>query len=114
MFVYKYAERTNRKGAEPWTIRQTAFYHQIRIADGRSLYITINPYQNTEAEDMVMRWLQDVPDETCYHQQILRPAAMLLALRLDQWRQYMKYYEREITQVVSPIAKTTLLVMKLT
>jgi hypothetical protein len=113
MFVYKYAEKTNRKGAEPWTIRQSALYHQIRIADKRSLYITINPYQNTEAEDILMRWLQDMPSATCYHRQILRPAAMLLALRMDQWRQYMKHYEREVTQAVNTTAEKTIPMMVL-
>jgi hypothetical protein len=100
MFVYKYAERTNRKGSEPWTIRQSAFYHRIGISDKRSLYIAINPYQNTEAEEMIRRWLQGIPSVADYHQQVLQPATMLLSLRLDQWRQYMKHYEREVTQVV--------------
>lgn len=101
MFVYRYAEKTVRKGAEPWTIRQSAFYHRIGISDKRSLYITISPYQNTEAEEMIRRWLQDIPSVVHYRQKILQPAAMLLSLRLDQWRQYMKHYEREVTQVVS-------------
>jgi hypothetical protein len=100
MFVYKYVERTSRKGAEPWTIRQSAFYHQIRFTDKRSLYITISPYPNTEAEEMILRWLQDIPSVAHYHQQVFRPAALLLSLRLNQWRQYMKHYEREVTRVV--------------
>lgn len=99
IFVYKYPERTDRKGAEPWTIRQSAFYHQIRISDKRSLYITISPYQNTETEEMVRHWLRDVASMTYYHRQVLQPAVMLLSSRLDEWRQYMKHYEREITQV---------------
>lgn len=114
MFVYKYAERTTRKGTEPWTIRQSAFYHRIGITDKRSLYITISPYQNTEAEETMRQWLQGLPSVANYHRQILQPAAMLLSLRMDQWRQYMKHYEREVTQVVKYHARTIIIALMLT
>jgi hypothetical protein len=101
MFVFKYAETTARKDAEPWTIRQSALYHQVRLSDKRSLYILISPYQQTEAEDMMIEWLRGLSSAALYHHQILRPATMLLSLRLQGWRLYMEHYELEIKQTVS-------------
>jgi len=101
MFVLRYAAENDRKGAEPWSIRKCALYHQVRLSDKRSLYILISPYQHTEAEEMLVQWLQGVSTVRKYQQQLMRPAAMLLASHLYGWRQYMKHYEREVTHMVS-------------
>lgn len=98
-FVFRYAQQTDRKGAEPWSIRQCALYHQIRPSDKRSIYILINPYPQTEAETTLTHWLRNIADTGRYQRQLMRPAAMLLAPRLGAWRDYMRHYEEEITQM---------------
>lgn len=101
MFVLRYAEENNRKGSEPWSIRQCALYHQLRLSNHRSIYILISPYQRTEAEEMLVRWMQGLSTTDKYEHQLMRPAAMLLDSHVSRWRQYMKHYEREITKMVS-------------
>jgi hypothetical protein len=101
MYVFKYAEETFRSdGDEPWSIRQSAFYHQIRKKDQRSVYILISPMQESKAERQLLSWAQGMPNANAWEQQAFLANEVVLGPYLNGWRSYLRHYERRIEDLV--------------
>ena len=102
MYVLRYPEEkpVAQKGSEPWSIRQYALYHQIRIADRRSIFILISPMEDSAAEVCLETWMQNVAAQRNLHESCFAVNEVLLQ-RLSAWRMYLRYYEELIEDLVS-------------
>lgn len=94
MYILRYPEEkpVQERGGEPWSIRQSAFYHQIRKADQRSIFILISPLEDSTAENRLEMWCR-----SCLSAASLRATSFganeVLLQHLDAWRVYLRYYE---------------------
>ena len=100
MYAFKYPEKTNRDTDEPWSIRQTALYHQIQYDDQKSTFFAISPYKNTKGEQRLIRWLQQAAPTENATQDIIRVHSVLFDTYIDGWREYMTHYESELEELV--------------
>jgi hypothetical protein len=100
MYTFKYPEETCRKNDEPWSIRQMALYHQVRLRDQRSTFVLITAYPTSVAKDRLVKWLKDLPSIAQMREQCLTVNQMLLPWHMRDWRGYMRHYESEIERLV--------------
>ena len=102
MYIFKYIEATGRK-ADPWSVRQTALYHQIRLDGRRSTYILISPSPSSVVQSSVLQWLLASTSASACKLQAFTPNRLLLSSHIDGCRDYMSSYERKIEDLVSHI-----------
>ncbi|KAF2168536.1 hypothetical protein M409DRAFT_21286 [Zasmidium cellare ATCC 36951] len=99
MYVIKYPEENLRVGEEPWSIRQMAIYHQVRLQDRRSTIIMLTPCPTTVARTRLTHWVKTGQLPTASMGNVFEPSRILLTCYLDNWRSYMKYYESKTEQL---------------
>ncbi len=100
MYILKYPEQTNRAIDEPWSIRQTAFYHQRRLSDQKSTFILISPYQNTKGENALVELFQRAAGDDQWARPISKVNHTLFDAYISGWRRYMAHYEEELEELV--------------
>jgi hypothetical protein len=100
MYIFKYAEKTGRETDEPWSIRQSAIYHQVRYEDQRSILLLISPYKDTRGERSLSDWIENTARDASRIQCMLQVHDELFNIYIDGWREYMKHYESELEELV--------------
>jgi hypothetical protein len=100
MYALKYPEETHRNHDEPWSIRQMALYHQVRLRDQRSTFVLITAYPTSVAKDRLIKWLNDSTSTLQMREQCLEVNQILLPWHIRDWRGYMRHYESEIERLV--------------
>jgi hypothetical protein len=103
MYALRYPEETFRDRDEPWSIRQMALYHQIRISDRCSTFVLITAYPNSVAKHRLTKWLMGMCSKVQIRDQSLDINRVLLACHIRDWRAYMRHYESEIERLVSMV-----------
>lgn len=79
MYVLKYPELNGRSTTEPWSIRQSAIYHQMDRANLRSTIILVSSQPETIARDRLMRWLNNASSLETVRTQAATPHILLLS-----------------------------------
>ncbi len=100
-FVFKYPEHNGRSdGADPWSIRQTCVYQCFDSSTSTSLWMLLNPRQNTAA-DARIKCLLNAPESSPHlHQQPPLIGLVILSTYFANWRTYMAFYEKEELRMV--------------
>lgn len=103
-FVLKYPEHNGRSdGADPWSIRQTCVYQSFDPSTATSLWILLNPRQNTAA-DARIRGLLNAPEGFPHlHQQPPLIGLVVLSTYFANWRTYMAFREKEELKMVDSV-----------
>ena len=99
--VLKYPEHNGRSdGADPWSIRQTCVYQSFDSLTATSLWILLNPRQNSAA-DIRIKGLLNAPEDFS-HSQVQPPLIGLIVLStyFANWRTYMAFHEKEELRMV--------------
>ena len=100
--VLKYPENNGRTdGADPWSIRQTGLYQSFDVTTKTSVWILINPRQNTAADKRVKDWLGSRERFAAIEGQLPLVGLMVLSTYFGNWRTYMAFYEKEELRMVS-------------
>ena len=101
-FVLKYPENNGRTdGADPWSIRQTGVYQSFDATTKTSVWILINPRQNTAADDRLKELLSSRERFAAVEGQQPVLGLMVLSTYFSNWRTYMAFYEKEELRMVS-------------
>lgn len=106
-YGFKYPEKNgNVNGAESWSIRLTAVYHQYCVNERRSVWILLNPRPQKHAmaclqTKQYLRGLSTPADCLQPHHAL---DELLISSHLRAWRQCLREYEDELLQLVSLIA----------
>ena len=100
-FVFKYPEHNGRSdGADPWSIRQTCVYQFFDPSTSTSLWMLLNPRQNTAA-DARIKGLLNAPESSPHlHQQPPLIGLVVLSTYFANWRTYMAFFEKEELRMV--------------
>ena len=96
----RYAELNNREGNNPWSIRQTAFYHKYTAADKSSSWIMI-------AASERIRSSLDLYVKSCTDLALFNPFevhVLVLDSALANWRSYIIDLTERITLQVRMLA----------
>ena len=100
--VLKYPENNGRTdGADPWSIRQTGLYQSFDVTTKTSVWILINPRQNTAADKRVKDLLGSRERFAAIEGQLPLVGLMVLSTYFGNWRTYMAFYEKEELRMVS-------------
>ena len=107
-YVMKYAELHNdkgRRGLEPWSLRQLAFYHQYDMQTKQSAYVLITPVPPSKsiALDKLTGFFESLETVSEFQQDWLNPNELLLQAYLGNWRDYMYDHESRLDHLVSMI-----------
>ena len=101
-FVVKYPENNGRTdGADPWSIRQTGVYQSFDVTTKTSVWILINPRQNTAADKRLKDLLSSEEKLSATEGQLPLVGLMVLSTYFGNWRTYMAFYEKEELRMVS-------------
>lgn len=101
MYLVKYPEETHRGGPDPWSVRQTALYHQIRLRDRRSAFVLVSPMMNSVGQNAIIAWLHAKISASDCRSEAFTVNTLLTASYIDGFRDYMNFYERRIGDLVS-------------
>lgn len=102
----KYPEHNGRTdGADPWSIRQTGVYQSFDTAKKTSIWILLNPRENTVAENRIKGLLNTQDGFSDPQGQPPLLGLIVLSMYLNNWRTYMAYYEKEELRMVSSITR---------
>ena len=103
-FVLKYPEHNGRSdGADPWSIRQTCVYQSFDPSTETSLWMLLNPRQNTAADTRI-RGLLNAPEGFPHlHQKPPLIGLVVLSTYFANWRTYMAFQEKEELKMVDPV-----------
>ena len=100
--VLKYPENNGRTdGADPWSIRQTGVYQSFDVKTKTSVWLLINPRQNTAADDRLRDLLGSRKRFSATEEQQPLIGLMVLSTYFGNWRTYMAFYEKEELRLVS-------------
>ena len=100
--VLKYPENNGRTdGADPWSIRQTGVYQSFDVTTKTSIWILINPRQNTAADKRLKDLLSSQDNFPAIEGQLPLIGLMVLSTYFGNWRTYMAFYEKEELRMVS-------------
>ncbi len=100
--VLKYPENNGRTdGADPWSIRQTGVYQSFDVITKTSVWILINPRQNTLADNRLKDLLGSREQFSAIEGQQPLISLMVLSTYFGNWRTYMAFYEKEELRLVS-------------
>lgn len=100
-YTFKYPELSPRGGAEhPWSIRQTAIYHQIRLSDRRSTYILISPRGQSPAEEKLCEWMTNIRSRRDAEEQAFVAHDLVTSVYTSSWRPYLLHYEIQLQELV--------------
>ena len=101
-FVLKYPENNGRTdGADPWSIRQTGVYQSFDVTTKTSVWILINPRQNTAADNRLKDLLCSRDKFPTMEGRKPLVGLMVLSTYFGNWRTYMAFYEKEELRMVS-------------
>lgn len=109
MYAFKYPEQTGRSGAIPWSLRQTAVYHQVRIKDGRSTFILISPYPETKGQRAANAWFFRFQSVSQVQAESFGLHDVLLDTYLPGHRSFSSFLEERTEQFVGSISSRRLL-----
>ena len=100
--ILKYPENNGRTdGADPWSIRQTGVYQSFDVTTKTSIWILINPRQNTAADKRLKDLLSSQDKFPAIEGQLPLIGLMVLSTYFGNWRTYMAFYEKEELWMVS-------------
>lgn len=95
-FVLKYPEHKGRSDvADPCSIRQTCVYQSFDPLTTTSLWMLLNPRQNTAADARIKSVLNASEDSPHLHPQPPLIGLVVLSTYFANWRTYMAFQERE-------------------
>lgn len=101
VFVLKYPEHNGRSdGADPWSIRQTCVYQSFDSLTTSSLWMLVNPRQNTAADSRIKGLLSAPEGFLNLHQQPPLIGLVVLSTYFANWRTYMAFHEKEVLRMV--------------
>ena len=101
-FVLKFPENNGRTdGADPWSIRQTGVYQSFDATSKTSVWILINPRQNTAADTRLKDLLGSRKKLSTSEGQLPLVGLVVLSTYFSNWRTYMAFYEKEELRMVS-------------
>lgn len=104
MYIFKYAERRMGDPDEPWSIRQTAVYHQQRCRTDESIFLMLHPLYGSHADTQLRQSLKQEDARQGYVQRPINIHILMVTSYLSRWRDYLLYYEDEVQQLVSLLA----------
>lgn len=96
--ILKYPEDNGRgEGADPWSIRQTGVYQRFESETRTSLWILLQPKQQTAADSRIKNLLIANTKGDSFELEEQPPLVGLITLStyFANWRAYMAYYEKE-------------------
>lgn len=96
----KYAQYNGREDLDPWSIRQSALYHQYHRDTGRSIYVLISPCARSPAETEYIRLLREAERQGSVSSLHLGLHQVLLNDHIAGWRDYMNFYDKRIESLV--------------
>ncbi|KAM0712549.1 hypothetical protein Q7P37_011646 [Cladosporium fusiforme] len=99
MYILKYPEQNHRSDEESWSIRQTAVYHQLHKATGKSVFMILSPLEESAGEMALSSWFRDsygLQGPTSHAFAVNR---MVLDTYYAGWRGYMSFYEKKIEKL---------------
>ena len=100
--ILKYPENNGRTdGADPWSIRQTGVYQSFDVTTKTSIWILINPRQNSAADKRLKDLLGSQNNFPAIEGQLPLIGLMVLSTYFGNWRTYMAFYEKEELRMVS-------------
>ena len=101
-FVVKFPENNGRiDGADPWSIRQTGVYQSFNVTTKTSVWILINPRQNTTVDKRLKDLLGSRNRVSAMEGQLPLVGLMVVSTYFSGWRTYMAFYEKEELRMVS-------------
>ncbi|KAL9070263.1 MAG: hypothetical protein Q9161_004956 [Pseudevernia consocians] len=100
VFVLKYPEHNGRSdGADPWSIRQTCVYQSFDPLTTSSLWMLVNPRENTAADSRIEGLLNAPEGFLNLHQQPPLIGLVVLSTYFANWRTYMAFQEKEVLRM---------------
>lgn len=101
MYILRFPEEKDpTNDGEPWSIRQYAFYHQLRLSDKRSIFVLIGPMEDSDAAVGLEEWMRQRASDGQARERTFEVNEVLLT-HLHNWRLYTRYYEGLIDDFVS-------------
>ena len=99
--VLKYPEHNGRRdGGDPWSIRQTGVYQSFDPLAKTSLWILLNPRQDTAADTRIKGLLGAPGGLPHLHQEPPLIGLVVLSTYFANWRTYMAFHENEELRMV--------------
>jgi len=98
-YSVKYVELNGRNRGDPWSVRQTAVYHQISIETKRSRWIILQPSESTRARlKSVLN--DDYRQGRSGRSDCMIPHMVLLSTMVSNWQEYIEYLHSELLKLV--------------
>ena len=114
-FVLKYPERNGRiDGADPWSIRQTGVYQKVNPWSKTSLWILLNPRQNTAANARIENLLKSQEIHSSLQWQPMLLGLIVFSVYFTNWRAFMEFSEKEEMRMVDLSSKSPPPILSLT
>lgn len=100
-FAIQYAEKRQRASNEPWALRRSALSHHFNPSNTLSTFLLVNPVENSAGHCAVVKFLQDIKRVDQCLEKCHMLGDILIDSILDNWRPYMRYFERRLEDIVS-------------
>lgn len=99
MYTLKYAEKNGRPQGNPYSIRQTALYHQY-TTDGAHMWITLHPKNNSAFYTRLKNVLLANGGVTYLKQNPFGLHVLLLSSYIDNWKRYLSQLSEDFLDSV--------------
>lgn len=95
----RYVELNGRNRGDPWSVRQTAVYHQLSLDTKRSRWIILQPSESVRTRLKYVLKGEYLNDRSSGFD-CLVPHMLFLSAMVANWQEYIEHLHSELSRLV--------------